>query len=736
MVCRPGGVVRPGRGRRLRPRPPLCRGRRTPVAAVCRGRHRRGLGPGCGVGGDGPQVRACHEGPPGRTRGRGGGPGHPGLGGVPVTGPLPPEARTREENTARAAAVVEALVECGVGLLVVAPGSRSTPLVLAAAREPRLATVVQVDERSAAFFALGAGKASGVPAAVLTTSGTAVANLVPAAVEADRSEAPLVLLTADRPPRLRDADANQVVDQLGILGGVVRHQVELAAASGGAPVELDWVKRAVGDAVRAALGDPAGAVHLNVPFDKPLEPGASPDDAATLPRTDGAGPGSGPGSGPGKAELPRLLRRRAAPAPEELDWLAVALARARRPLLVGGRLPHPREAGPALLALARTLGSAASPAPLLADPLSGARTGADAGGLGGYDLLLSDAGLVEALAPDLVVRFGASPTSSRLLRAQEAWVRGGASLVVVDGGERSKDHQALAARCLRADPALAADALSGRIAGARREAKREGGDTGEPPPTRWTETWHRADRAARQAALEVARERGGEPGLVAALADALDEEDLLFVSSSMPIRDVDTFFAPPTPPRILANRGASGIDGIVSTALGAARATGRPLTLLVGDLALLHDSNGLLALSEVPGPVRIVVANNDGGGIFGMLPVSSHEPPFTRFFITPHGRDFSHLAALHGLDFVRTDLREAGDPGEPAGVLEATGRKRTEGPGGGSAGHRALLAEFLTDAPRDMETRQLARTAAVRAARAELPQHSPHHLTTEQEGDA
>ena len=386
-----------------------------------------------------------------------------------------------------AAALLDELARAGVREVVLAPGYRSAPLVMAAAADARLRVFTHLDERSAAFFALGVGKRARRPAAVITTSGTAVANLLPAVVEASYSEAPLLLLTADRPHRLRGADANQAIDQAGIFGRHVRDFVE-AAPPEAEEATLVHLRALAARAVASSLGRPAGPVHLNLPFAKPLAPTRVPGDVP-----DGfaaAHPLAARGR-PEEAPLTRIAVRRSAPPAGHLAELAARVREVDRGLIVAGPSPEPERDGPAAKALAAATGY-----PLLADALSGARFG-DAGGalrIGGYDLFLGDAPTREALRPELVLRLGASPTSANLLSLLE---EAGGEQWVIDAGDRWKDHLNVASDYLRADVAAFAEALcaamarrvrargwrgglDGRGAGARRFSQRVEGEVVTP----------------------------------------------------------------------------------------------------------------------------------------------------------------------------------------------------------------------------------------------------------------
>ncbi len=546
-------------------------------------------------------------------------------------------------NFAWSCRILAILGEWGVTEVGVSPGSRSGPLVLAAAQIGARPPRIHLDERSAGFFALGYGRARAHPAAIITTSGTAVANLLPAVVEADLSDIPLVLLTADRPLRLRGADANQTIEQPGIFGKRVRFEADLPTPSPAllAAEGADSPFAAVRRALTAALGPPAGPVHLNVPFEKPLEP-ASPDDllriAGTIPQPEW-GRVHALGADLRESRSGRGDLRRAAagsPAKGEESKLAAQLARAERPLLVAGPASRPERDG-----LAAVRFAAAHSLPLLADPLSGARfaTEIDPGApvLGGYDHFLRIGAVARRCSPDLVIRIGRTPTSATLEAALAGWRE--SVQVVIDDGSRPKDHQRLAHLYLKAPAADLLDSLARTV-------------PHPPPPARlpWLHRWRDLEAATWEAIDPATLSPGHEGAYAAALLAALPPGSALFASSSMPVRDLDGYGRPaPAGVTIFANRGASGIDGVVSSALGCAAGRGGPVAVLIGDIALIHDMNGLLAARDPALNVVFVVIDNDGGGIFHMLPIRKFEPVFTPCFATPHGLDFSHLARLHGL---------------------------------------------------------------------------------------
>ena len=573
-----------------------------------------------------------------------------------------------ELNLAWARAILSALAEFGVEEVEIAPGSRSGPLVLASRSLPGLSSRVHLDERCAAFFALGYARSHLGPAAVITTSGTAVANLLPAVVEADMSDVPLVLLTADRPPRLRGADANQTITQPGIFGDRVRFEADLPVPSdhelaGTGPNSLvETVRRAA----RHALGPPGGPVHLNVPFDKPLQPDSAegldlmgPGDEQRVDLATDVASGAVDLAQPG----PRLaeVRRRGR---DQKAVLAARLEVARRPLLVAGPSSDPGEDGPAIARFAVARGI-----PTLADPLSGARFDPEGVAspspiLGAYDHFLRVAAVVDRHGPDLIIRVGRTPTSAPLEAALARWT--GSVQVVIDDGAHRKDHQGLADHYLHAS----ASAMLGRLAGD------DGGDPPQPPaPSAWMRAWTDLEAATWAAVDEVPPQSDHEGDHAAAVVRALPSGATLFVSSSMPVRDVDAYGRPaPKGLQVVGNRGASGIDGIVSTVLGCAAGGAWPMAALIGDIAFYHDMNGLLAARDQSLNVLFVVVDNDGGGIFHMLPIRDFEPVFTPYFATPHGLDFRHAARMYELPF--TDVTT---PAElERAVAAAAGRPGTE----------------------------------------------------------
>ncbi|MFB6121055.1 MAG: 2-succinyl-5-enolpyruvyl-6-hydroxy-3-cyclohexene-1-carboxylic-acid synthase [Halobacteriaceae archaeon] len=519
--------------------------------------------------------------------------------------------------------IADELAAAGVDAVCVAPGSRSTPLTMAVAAHEEIRVYSHLDERSAAYFALGRAKRTGRPTPLVCTSGTAAANFHPAVMEADEARVPMLLLTADRPPELHDSGANQTADQTKLYGDSVRSFRSLPEPEADAR-KLRSLRTTVARAVATATGTPPGPVHLNVPLRKPLEPtpveGSIPEDVADR----------APEAVEGR-DGPFVSVDSGAPAPPEpaVTDVVAALDAADRPLVVCGPADAPTPGTDSLVALAD-----ATDAPVLADPLSGHRFGpVDA--CGGYDAYLDGRVTERWPDPDAVVRFGASPTSKPLRRYL---ARTGARQFLVDPAGGWREAEFRATDLVTADESAFARAVAERVDSAGVSA--------------WRERFREAERTHWRLAADA--DPAMEGSLLAAVADRTPDPATVFVSNSMPVRDLDRFGAPrDADVRVFGNRGVSGIDGITSTALGAGSATADPLVLVTGDLAYYHDMNGLLALGRCDVDATIVLVNNDGGGIFHMLPVEEFDPPFTEQFRTPHGLDFDPTADLYDLDFER-----------------------------------------------------------------------------------
>jgi 2-succinyl-5-enolpyruvyl-6-hydroxy-3-cyclohexene-1-carboxylate synthase len=544
-------------------------------------------------------------------------------------------------NTALASAFVEELVRGGLRHAVVSPGSRSTPLAVALWRQPEIEVSVIVDERSAAFFALGAAQASGLPVAMLCTSGTAAANFHPAICEADESELPLVALSADRPPELRGIGAGQTIDQVKLYGASVRWFCEVGTHEADDEGLLHYRSVACRALARASGEPRPGPVHLNLPWREPLAP--VPDEGAVR-ATDPLAL-----EGRGKRPLTAVTSIDLEPSAFLLDEVAGHIGDAISGVIVAGRQLDPELREP-LAHLA-----SASGFPILAEPTSQLRCGPHDRSrvISTYDLLLRDERFARSVAPDLVLRFGEMPTSKPL----RSWLTAsGADQIVVDPYGGWSEPTQRAAAILRADPTELAAGWAVRVEKEARAA-----------PQRWLD----AERAAREAIESALADDGiSEPALHLALGQAHRDGDLVYTASSMPIRDQEAFLpSTSADATFLCNRGANGIDGLISSGIGAAHASGRPTTIVTGDLGLLHDLGGLASLRDVSTPVRIVVIDNDGGGIFGFLPQAATLPgeDFEALLGTPRGVDVARAAELFDLQHRKletlADLAEALDAG-------------------------------------------------------------------------
>jgi 2-succinyl-5-enolpyruvyl-6-hydroxy-3-cyclohexene-1-carboxylate synthase len=555
-------------------------------------------------------------------------------------------------NTALASAFVEELARGGLTRAVVSPGSRSTPLAVALWREPGIEVTVILDERSAGYFAVGAAQASGEPVALLCTSGTALANYHPAVAEADLSALPLLVLSADRPPELRDVGAGQVIDQIKTFGETVRWFCEVGTHDADDSGLLHMRSVAARALARTRGEIRPGPVHLNLPWREPLAPipvegAVTATDPLALHGREGGRP------------LTAVTRVDLEPTEFVLDEVAGHIGDAIAGVIIAGRQTDPELREP-LAHLARASGF-----PILAEPTSQMRLGPHDRSyvVTTYDTLLRDEHWARNNVPELVLRFGEMPTSKPLRQ----WLAAsGADQIVVDPTGGWNEPTGRAAAILRVDPTEAASGWAARL-----ERLGEGG-TGRPLPTRTAgrfvqgaprpapEAWLRAEAKALTAVDDALGEGEEitEPGLHLALGRAYQDGELVYTASSMPIRDQETFLGPgEADVLMLCNRGANGIDGLVSSGIGAAQASGRPTTILTGELGFLHDIGALAALRDVTTPVRIVVIDNGGGGIFHFLPQRSalEEPEFEALFGTPRAVSVERAAALFDLPYHHLD---------------------------------------------------------------------------------
>lgn len=530
---------------------------------------------------------------------------------------------------------VSALAQAGLDAVCICPGSRSTPLTLAFEAHPAIEVFLHLDERSAGFFALGRALATDKPVALVCTSGTAAANFYPAIIEAKMSQVPLLVLTTDRPPELRHSGANQTIDQVKMFGDNVLWAVDMDVPTDGVPaVGLRNVAQTAVRAYHTADGIVKGPVQVNFPFRKPLEP---IDSAQWVAKREAFSMFS-------EQKSAQFERGTIKPTDAQIDTLAEWIQKYPRGMIVCGPRCPEGEFPEAVAALSQVSGY-----PIFADPLSGLRFGPwveNTAVIGGYESFLAQKREPGWSEPKMVIRFGQVPTSKwlndyldRINPAVRLHVRGNG--VWADDSHRTTSFW-------QVDAEMLCKAVSRRLA--------MEGDQWLVDGKSWATKVFEMERATWKTVGEKLAEQFFDVAAVVAILDALPAQTNVVMGNSLPIRHLDQFGQPTKKQlRIFGNRGASGIDGNTSTALGiASAADGQHTVLITGDVTFYHDLNGLMALRQNKiNNVTIILLNNDGGGIFNRLPVSAVEPPFTRLFITPHGLDFAHAAALYGLEHHR-----------------------------------------------------------------------------------
>lgn len=523
----------------------------------------------------------------------------------------------QENLTAYVSAFVAELVKTGVRDVVISPGSRSTPMAMVMAEHPDLRVHIHIDERSAAFFALGIAKSLRKPVAILCTSGTAAANYYPAIIEAQYSRVPLIVLTADRPHELRDVGAPQAIDQIHLFGHHVKWFVEMAP-----PEKTDemirYARSVCARAAAIALRSPSGPVHLNFPFREPLVPNLGKEDLFDLPeRPDGYV----------SVETGELTL-----SEETYKELAGIFSQYDNGIIVCGPLNDK------LFAENITKLASALKFPILADPLSQLRSGKHSKDfiIDAYDTFLRNSDCKKALKPDIIIRFGAMPVS----KALSIFIKENMDIpqFVIDGGAGWRDPAAAATNMIHCNETEFCKSI----------AKYVSEKNHHPFLDKWLEI---NDLTKTELSKINEIEELSEGKLIYQLSDLIPDGATLFVGNSMPIRDLDTFFhVTDKSIRIMANRGANGIDGIISTAIGAASVL-QPLYLIVGDLTFFHDLNGLLAAKLYDINIKILLVNNNGGGIFSFLPQASHPKNFELLFGTPIDLNFEHAVRMYNGKF-------------------------------------------------------------------------------------
>ncbi len=526
----------------------------------------------------------------------------------------------QESLTSYTAAFVAELVRTGVTNAVVSPGSRSTPMAMVMAEHPELKIHLHVDERSAAFFALGIAKATGRPVAILCTSGTAAANYFPAIAEAYLSRIPLIVITADRPHELRDVGAPQAIDQIRLYGHHVKWFAEMALPENSTEM-LRYVRSVCGRAAATAVQAPAGPVHLNFPFREPLIPKLEDENLFHL-----------------KERPERYVAVQNGDlmiSKEELKKIAARIRTHQNGIIVCGQIDNDR------FAAAVTRLSSLLKFPILADPLSQLRSGAHPHEniVDAYDTFLRNEDAKTFLKPQLVIRFGAMPVS----KALTIFIKENhqAEQFVVDGGGGWRDPAALASEMIYCNETMFCESLAEEMESSSYLI--------------FLHKWLKVNQLTKENIVQVRdSEELNESKLFSLLADLLPQGADLFLGNSMPIRDLDSFFHNNDKSiRVLANRGANGIDGTISTALGMAAVSQQPAFLVLGDLTFFHDLNGLLAAKLYNLNITIIVINNNGGGIFSFLPQAEHPKHFELLFGTPLDLDFEHVVRMYNGKFTR-----------------------------------------------------------------------------------
>lgn len=537
----------------------------------------------------------------------------------------------RNVNMLWSSIIVETLSRLGLKTAIICPGSRSGPLAVAFAQHPDIEAIPVLDERSAAFFGLGIARRSGLPVMLVCTSGTAGANFYPAVIEAAASRVPLLLLTADRPPELRHCHAGQAIDQVKLYGQYPRWQVELALPSSN-PDLLAYLRQTCLYAWEQSQWPVPGPVHLNVPFRDPLAPISDPETESLSENFDidqffsAAHP------------LPSIQTSLNLQAIN--TYLNTWLSCDRGIIIAGPAQPHdPEQYCVAIAQLAQTLGW-----PVLAEGLSPLRNWADCNSLliSTYDLLLRNQTIANQFRPQQVICIGELPTS----KALRTWLTQGRSQTwIID----ATDHNVDPLHGLSIPVRVSVEGLIASIPAFKKENFQQ--------PTEYAKSWLSVDQSVRTLINQTMQAQAEltESKIAWLLSQALPSNTPLFIANSMPVRDMEAFWQPGSlHMQPYFNRGANGIDGTLSTALGMSHRQ-QSSVLLTGDLALLHDTNGFLLRNHWQGHLTIILVNNGGGGIFQMLPISAFEPPFEQFFRTPQQMDFEQLAATYQVAWERIE---------------------------------------------------------------------------------
>ncbi|MBU1320432.1 MAG: 2-succinyl-5-enolpyruvyl-6-hydroxy-3-cyclohexene-1-carboxylic-acid synthase [candidate division Zixibacteria bacterium] len=521
--------------------------------------------------------------------------------------------------------IIEELVRCGVTRFCISPGYRNTPLVLAAAENPGVDSTIHVDERGAAFYAIGYAKACGKPVALICTSGTAVANYFPAIIEASQSTTPLIVLTADRPIELRDTGANQTIDQVDIYGRYSRWSVDLPKPS--AAVSADFILTTVDQAAYRARRAPAGPVHLNCQFAEPLTP-EQDDSIPTMYRSKITGWEND------VAPYTEYAQPRIEPTVDMWDNISNMIAESRRGIIVAGCLGAEQDS-----AITSVL-SKDLKMPLLACVSSGLRFSREVSDnlISTYDLILRDSRISSRLRPDLILHLGGPIVSRTLAKYVE---NSGARYIVVNETPFRQDAGHCVSVRIEMDPGSFCRGLRGYDASGESELL---------PLFKQLDSICTDELNSLHAASSITNEFA----VARELLKLIPSDCGLFLANSMPVRDADGCgFKTSRSISVGVNRGASGIDGNIASAVGFAQGLERRTVLLIGDLAFLHDLNSLFLVRQSQYPMTIVLINNNGGGIFSLLPIADQTERFETFFGTPHGVDVQHASSLFDIHYSR-----------------------------------------------------------------------------------
>ncbi|MGZ3642779.1 MAG: 2-succinyl-5-enolpyruvyl-6-hydroxy-3-cyclohexene-1-carboxylic-acid synthase [Ktedonobacteraceae bacterium] len=544
---------------------------------------------------------------------------------------------------------VDELQRAGIRNVVICPGSRSTQLAMAFASQTTIRTWMHVDERSAAFFGLGMAKKLRKPVALLCTSGTAAANFLPALVEATLSHVPLLVLTADRPPELRDNGAPQSIDQNRLYGTYAKWFVEVALPEA-TDAALRYIRTIADRAVAASQAIPSGPVHLNFTFREPLTP--EPIHGQSLPPVEQRDLNVWQGRPDNAQYIEVHDTTLGTPDILTIGKLRCLISETQRGLIIAGPNDDSMLIEP-LVRLAQYLGY-----PILADPLSQMRCGISQQSmvLTSYDAFLRIDSFIERAQPEIIIRFGAMPTSKPLLLYLKRYPS--TPLIVIDGNNSWEEPTQLASHFVHANPTALCNDLFNSIV-----QHQTGEERSSVASRAWLRLWQDTDKITQQALLNTIYDCREifEGRVFSELANLLQDGTTLYVGNSMPVRDLDTFFWPGEQRiRIMGNRGANGIDGVNSSALGAsAVAENEPTVLVLGDLSFFHDLNGLLAARLYELNLTIILINNDGGGIFSFLPQAAHPEHFEQLFGTPTGLNFQLVVEMYGGRFQRVDNWES-----------------------------------------------------------------------------